>query len=546
MKMTNTKRVVAILALLVSQAAIRSVASQAMDAASGDTVKTKDGLIRGVGQSSSGVRIFRGVPFAAPPVGELRWKAPIAPKPWTGVRQATEFSARCIQAPITSDMVSRSNGISEDCLYLNVWTPARSGKEKLPVFVYIYGGGFTAGDASEPRYDGENIAAQGVVVVTMNYRLGVFGFLSHPDLSRESAYRGSGDYGLLDQSAALKWVSQNISAFGGDPQHVTIGGESAGSISVSGQMASPLSKNLIAGAIGESGSLIGSLPAVPLAVGEQNGVKFAEALGATSINQLRALPAYQIYDGARKAGVRFSVTVDGYFLPKSPAAIYAEGEQAHIPLLAGSNSEEGGAYGVLGHHEPTLENYKQALQKLYGDKADEVFALYPASEDGDSVVSAAQSLASDRFIAFSTGEWMTLATKTGGKPTYYYFYSRKRPDLTPEVEAAFAYWQVYTDDGVKYPRPAPRGASHSAEIEYALGNLDKNVVYRWTDEDRQLSKEINGYFVNFIKTGDPNGKGLPAWPTFKSGKRLIIDVDTHAETENIDGRYAFLYSLLAR
>ena len=224
MKMTNTKRVVAILVLLMSQAAVRPVGSQAIDTASGGTVKTKDGLIRGLDQSSSGVRIFRGIPFAAPPVGELRWKAPIAPKPWTGVRQATEFSARCMQAPISSDMVSRSNGISEDCLYLNVWTPARSGKEKLPVFVYIYGGGFSAGDASEPRYDGENIAAQGVVVVTMNYRLGVFGFLSHPDLSRESAYHGSGDYGLLDQSAALKWVSQNISAFGGDPQHVTIGG----------------------------------------------------------------------------------------------------------------------------------------------------------------------------------------------------------------------------------------------------------------------------------------------------------------------------------
>jgi len=544
MKMTNTKRVLAIWALLMSQAAVRPAASQAMS--SGDTVKTKDGLIRGVAQSSSGVRIFRGIPFAAPPVGGLRWKAPVAPKPWNGVRQATEFSARCMQPPISSDMVSRSNGISEDCLYLNVWTPAKSEEEKLPVLVYIYGGGFFGGDASEARYDGENIATQGVVVVTMNYRLGVFGFLSHPDLSQEAAYHGSGDYGLLDQSAAIKWVSQNISAFGGDPQHITIGGESAGSISVSGQMASPLSKNLLAGAIGESGSLIGSLSAIPLTTGEQNGVKFAQALGATSIDQLRAMSAYQIYDGARKSGVRFSVTVDGYFFPKSPAAIYEAGEQAHIPLLAGSNSEESGAYSVLGHHEPTLENYKRALQQLYGDKANEVFALYPASADGTSVLDAAQSLASDRFIAFSTGEWMTLATKTGGKPTYYYFYSRKRPDLTPEVDAAFAYWQVYTDDGVKYPRPPARGASHSAEIEYALGNLDRNVVYRWTDEDRQLSKVINGYFVNFIKTGDPNGKGLPPWPTFKSGKRLIIDVDTHAETENIDARYAFLYSLLAR
>src|SRR5436305_1282535 len=230
-----------------------------------DRVKTANGIVEGMGQQPSGVRIFRGIPFAQPPVGDLRWKPPQSPKNWEGVRQAIQFGPRCMQHPVFGDMNFRSNGMSEDCLYLNVWTPAKKGNERLPVLVYFYGGGFIAGDGSEPRYDGESLARRGIVVVTLNYRLGVFGFLAHPELSREASYNGSGNYGLLDQMAGLRWVHENIAAFGGDPHRVTIGGESAGSVSVSALMVSPLSRGLIAGAIGESGSILGTLPAQPLA-----------------------------------------------------------------------------------------------------------------------------------------------------------------------------------------------------------------------------------------------------------------------------------------
>src|ERR1700674_1086422 len=248
-----------------------------------DRVKTANGIVEGSSEQRSGIRTFKGVPFASPPVGDLRWQPPQPVKKWKGVRNAAQFGPRCMQRPIFGDMGFRSNGMSEDCLYLNVWTPAKSSKERLPVLVYFYGGGFVAGDGSEARYQGESMARKGIVALTVNYRLGVFGFLAHPELTKESPRHASGNYGLLDQSAALRWVQQNIAAFGGDPKKVTIAGESAGSVSVSAQMASPLSKDLIAGAIGESGSIVGTLSAVTLAEGEQNGIKFATNIGATSL-----------------------------------------------------------------------------------------------------------------------------------------------------------------------------------------------------------------------------------------------------------------------
>jgi len=243
-----------------------------------DRVKAASGVVEGAGRQPSGVRVFKGVPFAQPPAGDLRWKPPQPVKNWDGVRQAVKFGPRCMQAPVFGDMNFRSDGMSEDCLYLNVWTPAKSDKERLPVLVYFYGGGFVAGSGDEPRYDGEGMAAKGIVAVTVNYRLGVFGFLAHPELTKESPHHASGDYGLLDQAAALRWVSQNIAAFGGDPKRVTIAGESAGSASVSAQMSSPLSKDLVAGAIGESGSVLSTMSAVPLAQAEQEGVKSARSL----------------------------------------------------------------------------------------------------------------------------------------------------------------------------------------------------------------------------------------------------------------------------
>lgn len=507
-----------------------------------ERVKTANGVVEGVTESS-GIRSFKGVPFGAPPVGDLRWKPPQPVANWTGVRKADKFGPRCMQRPIFGDMNFRSDGMSEDCLYLNVWTPAKTGREKLPVLVYFFGGGFMAGDGSEPRYDGESMAKKGIVAISISYRLSVFGFFAHPELTKESPNHASGNYALFDQHAALKWVQQNIAAFGGDPQRVTIAGESAGSIAVSAQMASPLSKNLIAGAIGESGSIIGALSAVPLAEGEQSGVKFAAAVGKDSLAALRSIPADELLAATAKPGLpRFSPTVDGYFFPKSPAEIFAAGEQARVPLLAGSNTEESGAGGVLGREKPTVENYRKALERLYPGHAEQVFKLYPATTETE-VLDAAQDLASDRFIAYSTWKWVDLATKTGGKPTYYYLYARPRPAMRAEMgdaQPGLAGGVVRGQQAAANPRPPARGAAHSAEIEYAMGNLDGNKVFAWTPDDYKVSKVMQEYFANFIKTGNPNGAGLASWPKFSAGQRMVIDVNTRAERDRVRARYEFL------
>jgi para-nitrobenzyl esterase len=523
--------------------AILFVTTLAGSASAQDRVKTANGTIEGISEKSSGIRAFKGIPFAAAPVGDLRWQAPQAVKDWKGMRKADQFGPRCMQRAVFGDMGFRSNGMSEDCLYLNVWTPAKSSKERLPVLVYFYGGGFVAGDGSEPRYDGESMAHKGIVAITVNYRLGVFGFLAHPQLSKESPHHASGNYGLLDQNAALLWVQKNIAAFGGDPKRVTIAGESAGSLSVSAQMASPLSKDLIAGAIGESGSIIATLAAVPLADGEQNGIKFATSVGATNLEALRAMTAEQLLEATAKPGTPYPApTIDGYLFTKSPVEIYAAGEQAHVPLLVGSNSAEIPYFGVLGREQPTLENYRKALQRLYGDKADEIFKLYPAATEKE-VMDAATDLASDRFISYSTWKWLDLATKTGGKPTYYYNYAHPRPAMRAAMgnaTAGLAGGVVKAPAAAANPMPQFRGAVHSAEIEYAMGNLDSNKVYAWTADDYAVSRIMEEYFANFIKTGNPNSAGLPSWPTFDTGQRMTIDVETRAEAEKVRVRYQFL------
>ncbi len=514
--------------------------------AASDIVKTANGALEGTGPQASGVREFRGIPFAAPPVGDLRFAAPQPPLNWTGVRPATRFGPRCMQQAVFGDMGFRSNGMSEDCLYLNVWTPAKSANAKLPVLVYYFGGGFVAGDGSEPRYDGESLAAKGIVTVTLSYRLGVFGFLVHPELTKESPHHASGNYALLDQSAALAWVRKNIAAFGGDPSKVTIAGESAGSVSVSAQMASPLSKSLIAGAIGESGSIMGALSAVPLAEAEAQGVKFATAVGAPDLKSLRAMPADKLLEAAGKPGVpRFSPVVDGYFFPESPTALFQAGKQAHVPLLAGWNSEEQGARSVLGREQPTPEAWSQAINRLYPGHADEILREYSATTP-DEIRKAATDLASDRFIAFSTWKWIDLAGQTGGKPVYRYYYSRPRPRMNAamgNVTAGLAGGIVRNTGTAAAPPPPPTGAVHSAEIEYALGNLALNKVYDWTPDDFKVSGVMENYFANFIKTGNPNGTGLPAWPAANSspnGQFMHIDVETRPETEQHRGRYLLL------
>jgi para-nitrobenzyl esterase len=512
-----------------------------------DRVKTANGILESTAAPKDGVRTFKGIPFAQPPVGGLRWREPQPVKNWSGVRNAGQFGPACMQRLSPgADYWLRGNGMSEDCLYLNVWTPAKTGKEKLPVLVYIFGGGFQNGDGSEPRYDGENMARQGMVAVSVNYRTNIFGFFVHPDLTKESPHHAAGNYGLLDQVAALQWVERNIAAFGGDPKRVTIAGESAGSISVSALMASPLSRNLIAGAIGESGAAISSLPPQPLAEAEQNGVKFAAAAGANTLAALRAMTAEQIQDAAAKAqGVRFFTAMDGYFLSKSLTATFEAGEQAKVPLLAGSNTQEQPARSVLGAGGPTPETLANAIAKFYGDKAGPVLKAYAATTT-DEVYEAAAHLASARFIAYGTWKWTELQMKTGGKPVYRYLYAHPRPAYlgmpgqpAPAVPAA--------GRGAEQP-PAPRGATHSAEIQYAMGNLDLDKRYTWEPADYEVSKTMQAYFVNFIKTGNPNGPGLPDWPAYRADnnyQRMRIDVKSQAEPEAHRDRYLALEAATA-
>ncbi len=506
-------------------------------------VKTANGIVEGT-LEKSGIRSFKGIPFAAPPVGDLRWREPHPVQNWQGVRKANQFGPRAMQTPIFGDMNFRSNGISEDCLYLNVWSPSRKGKELLPVLVYFYGGGFVAGDGSEPRYDGESMAQKGIVALTVNYRLGVFGFLSHPELTKESPHKASGNYGLLDQAAALQWVQKNIAAFGGDPKKVTIAGESAGSVSVSAQMASPLSRNLIAGAIGESGSLLGTLSAVPLSEGEQIGVEFAKSVNANSLSALRAMHADSLLQASAKFGLfRFARTIDGYFLPKSPYAIYEAGEQAHVPLLVGWNSEEMNYKAIMGNEKLTRENFTKAVQRLYGAQAEEVLKLYNPATDAE-VEQVATDLAGDRFIGFSTWKWTNVQHRTSGKPVYRYLYERPRPPMRPEMgNATPGLAGGVQRNTTAAPPPPARGAVHSAEIEYAMGNLATNKVYAWTEDDYKVSRIMQEYFANFIKKGNPNGGGLPAWPAISTGSPvpvMHIDVHTRVEPAKHEERYLFM------
>lgn len=554
MRYLKTCTLILVMAVQFMPVAVAQKENKAAGSLAANQVKTANGVLEGT-TAESGIRIFRGVPFAAAPVGELRWKAPQPVKNWEGVRKADQFSPRAMQLPVFGDMGFRSDGMSEDCLYLNVWTPAGSAQEDLPqerlpqdglpVMVYFYGGGFIAGDGSEPRYDGESMAREGIVAVTVNYRLGVFGFLAHPALTAASPHNASGNYGLMDQAAALRWVEENISAFGGDPERVTIAGESAGSFSVSAQMASPLSRDLIAGAIGESGSMLSLQPVATLAQAEQEGVKFANSIGAESLEALRAIPAAELLEMAGKEGMpRFRPNVDGYFFPKSPAEIFEAGEQAQVPLMAGWNSEEMNVGYIMQGQEPTPENYEKVVREMYGEEADKVLALYPGSTE-EEVLQSGTDLAGDMFIGYSTWKWLEMHSNTSDAPVYRYMYARPRPAMTPEMGDATPGLaggvQKKSEASANQPPPA-RGAVHSAEIEYALGNLDSNKVYAWTADDYKVSEIMQAYFANFIKTGDPNGPGLPEWPEANSGDKvqlIRIDVETRAQEEQNRDRYLF-------
>lgn len=485
------------------------------------------GSLVGTSADSNKVVSFKGIPFAAPPVDELRWKAPQPVAPWQETRQATEFGPQCMQNLIYDDMKFRSSGMSEDCLYLNVWAPSKMQNQKRPVLLYFYGGGFVAGDGSERRYDGASMAHKDIVVITANYRLGLFGLMAHPLLSAETSYAGSGNYTFLDQVAALNWVVKNIAAFGGDPSRITIAGESAGSVAVSALMASPLSRNLIAGAIGESGAILGPpLMAVPLAEAYKKGQALVSAIAGdkAKLSDLRKMPATQLLSLANDAGITwFKPTIDNYFLPVSPQKLYAQKQFAQVPLLAGVNSQEASYHDILGENKPTITHYTEALQRLYPDSHEQVFNLYPA-KNIEQVMDAAQDLASDRFISYGTYHWMDTVTQSSGKPSFYYRYEHIRP-ANIEKET---------------PKIPPRGATHSAEIEYALGNLDVNKLYLWQEADYQVSKLMQQYFANFIKFGDPNGEDLPSWPEFSEDKFMTLSIIPEAQsTDTLKRRYAF-------
>ncbi|MCU0396778.1 MAG: carboxylesterase family protein [Cyclobacteriaceae bacterium] len=506
-------------------------------------VKIEQGLIEGLYDTRSGLQYYLGIPFAKPPVGELRWKAPQPLEAWKGVKMTKQFGPRPIQAIVFGDMNSRSNGVSEDCLYLNVWTPAKRNTTGLPVLVYFYGGGFVAGDGSEPRYDGASMAKKGIVVVTVNYRLGLFGFFAHPELSKETSYKASGNYGYLDQAFALQWVQKNIASFGGDPKKVTIAGESAGSVSVSAQMVSPLSKNLIAGAIGESGSGISALSAVPLAEAEKQGLEFAQKAGYTSLTQLRSASTrelYEVYQESRRFG--FPSVIDGYFFPKSMLEIFESKEQAQVPLLVGWNSAEIPGMAFMQGLPYTKENFIQKVKEAYPNDYEELLSIVPHNTK-EEIEWAATNLASDRFIAYSTWKWFDVHRKSSNQPVYRYLYSKLRPPLKDQSLAPGLAGGT-TAAQQRAPAFTPIGAPHACEIEYAMGNLHLVNDYAWTTEDFKVSETMLNFFANFIKTGNPNGDKLPEWPAAKPGDQeppvMVIDAESKSVKSKDEPRYWFL------
>jgi para-nitrobenzyl esterase len=501
-----------------------------------DQVKTENGIVSGTLNADHTVRIFKGIPFAAPPVGELRWKPPQPPLGWKGIRQADKFGSPCPQTNVFGDIYFREAQPSEDCLSLSIWIPAQPASAKLPVIVWFYGGGFVAGSNSEPRYDGENLARKGVIIVSPNYRLGVFGFLSHPELSNQSEHHASGNYGLLDQVAALHWVVSNIAAFSGDVHNITIAGESAGSLSVSALMASPLSKNLFQKAIGESGAFFpsrssGSLQLKPLAETAQFGLKFAESLGASSVAQMRSKPADELLQAAaqKDRGFAFGPNIDGYFLSTDMRTIYEQGAQSHIPLLAGWNADEGKMSILLAPQKPTAKSFAEQAQARFGDQASEFLKLYPAATDEGALVSA-EALAGDDFIAFSTWKWTDIQAKTGDAPVYQY-----RFEQIPAVQPGKMIGSV----------PASQaGARHAGEIQYVFETLKSEEAVPWTADDFKVSDEMATYWTNFAKSGNPNGNGLPDWPPYNSQDGYQVmhlrGDGSHATKDTLRVRYEFL------
>jgi para-nitrobenzyl esterase len=483
------------------------------------TVKTKQGAVHGKTINNGKVKAFLGMPYAAGPVGELRWKAPQPPAKWKGDRDATKFGAHCAQGHVFDDMIFQDGAASEDCLSLNVYAPAEAkAKSKLPVMFWIFGGGYAGGAGSEPRHNGDFLPLKGVVLVTINYRLGVFGFLATADMAKE-ANGTAGNYGLLDMVAALQWVKANIRKFGGDPDNVTIFGESAGSFAVSTLMASPMAQGLFHKAIGESGAAFSSvLPVDNLEAREKkDGEWVASTLGVKSLEELRAVPTDKLLDAAKGRGMTgFAPVIDGKFLTEPVADTYAAGRQAHVPLLAGWNRDEGNFFVM---HGMTAMQFKGMAGGLFNERAAEFLKLYPGDTDEQAFRSAID-YGGDSFIGLCTWEWLEAQHKTGGSPVYrYHFEQAALPSKFHPGTFAF----------------------HSDDIEYVFGTLDTRPGATIRPEDRKLSDQMMGYWTNFAKTGDPNGPGLPAWPRYDKDDSLIhLDSTITSGPDTLRPRYEFL------
>lgn len=503
----------AICALAIAAAAF----GLSMSAQAQLTVKTAQGKAQGKTINDGKVNAYLGLPYAAPPVGDLRWKAPAPPAQWKGLRDATHYGAHCFQTNSFADMVFQDSGPSEDCLYLNVYAPASAKtRSKLPVMFWIHGGGYTGGASSEPRHNGDWLPTKGVVLVTINYRLGVFGFLATADMAKE-ANGSAGNYGLLDMVAALQWVKANIANFGGDPGNVTIFGESAGSFAVSTLMAAPPAQGLFHKAIGESGGAFSDvLPTSTLEASEKRNGEWVASLGVTSLTELRALSAEAVLTAAQKKDApRFSPVIDGRLLTEPVPETFAQGKQAHVPLLAGWNRDENPSLA----NGMTVEKWKAFAAEHFGDRADEFLKHYPGETD-EQAARSATDYGSDMFIAFSTWKWIEAHQKTGDSPIYRYHFELAAPP-SKFHQGSFAF--------------------HSDDIEYVFGALDTRPGAVWRPEDRKLSDQMMSYWTNFARTGDPNGPGLPEWPKYGADSRIIhLDSTITAGPSTVEPRYEFL------
>ena len=465
-------------------------------------VKVDTGLVEGTVED--GLRIYRGIPFAAPPVGDLRWRPPQPAAKWEGVRAAREYGRACMQ---TNAAISNLPAPSEDCLFVNVWTPSAAG-QRLPVMVWIHGGGFVAGTPAEKLYHGEWLATKGVVVVSVGYRLGVFGFLAHPGLSAESEQRVSGNYGLLDTIAALRWVQTNIAAFGGDPAQVTIFGESAGAIAVSQLAASPLAKGLFHRAISQSGGSFGPVRAgggpgenmQPLTTAEKGGLDWGASIGASTVTALRSLPAERIQAAAqRQRGLWWPIT-DGWVIPDDQYRLYEAGKYHDVPVLIGYNSDEGASFGPPGSQQAYLDGVRQR----YGQFADRLLAAYPGG-DTPAARKTGRDLTRDTAFGWHTWTWARLQNKTGTSKVFLYYFD-EHPD---------------------YPSDSPRagfGSAHASELPYVFRQLREHNRPPATPVDEAMSDLLRTYWTNFAKTGDPNGGSLPKWPAFTNAAPQMLQM----------------------